>query len=432
MAAYAMMHKHPTLGVDIGFSSIIQGLFYADDVVLLATSIHDLQCITRYFERCITHLGLTINTKVGKSAVLSFNARAHKSIKTLHGTIHPQPYYRYLGIIFTPNLSWKQAYELRREYASTKLHAVIAASKVQQLDNPHLASIVFNAEVMSTLLYGVEIWGWKKLLIWHALHNTFQQMHGSLIRSIMHLPSASDVVLLLESGTWPVMMYAMKRAMLYMSRIIDSSSALLKHIYYMPLSTSTRHHYNALLALLGNPSMDYSFDDTGCTEILNTFFTDVIKHAYAHPDDPLCKTRKRSFFIHYVWNGILHKVPPFYNLQLPFPVIRAGIKARLAFTPFLADDDHTLPFTHRTCPFCSHAPCDGPHIYLQCPKFSVPRLCYLRQHNIPSSSLRELFQTNNPIIYYYFHHIFKMYMEELTQLQRDDHEDANYSGHIVE
>ena len=74
-----------------------------------------------------------------------------------------------------------------------------------------VAATMFNACVLQTLLYGSPICGGDFLSSWDWLKNPFQEMHARTLKPILHLPpSTAHVIIMLESGMYPVMFYAAK------------------------------------------------------------------------------------------------------------------------------------------------------------------------------------------------------------------------------
>ncbi len=104
----------PLVGVQVGTQSLLKAIFYADDIVLLASSSESLQSLVSALEIVCSLLNMYINPAKGTSAVLHFSASPVTPIPDVTcsaGPIHVENKYCYLGIIFSSDLSWDCALE---------------------------------------------------------------------------------------------------------------------------------------------------------------------------------------------------------------------------------------------------------------------------------------------------------------------------------
>ena len=127
-------------------------LAYADDVVLLANSEHDIQRQFNIFQECASHLGMTINLGVGKTEEMRVNVPDDVPLTTtLAGkTVAVVDSYKYLGCML--GQSWELDFARRKKLA----WGVIAEySRVWKSDASFDARKgLFVALVEPILLYG--------------------------------------------------------------------------------------------------------------------------------------------------------------------------------------------------------------------------------------------------------------------------------------
>jgi hypothetical protein len=133
-------------------------LAYADDVVLLANSLHDAQVLLTQFEIAANCFGLQINTKKGKSELLVI---AHPSIRRSlksdlscgAGDIQVTHRYKYLGWIVTDKCTanWQADFAVRTRNAwyVVKRHERVWRASVDD----SVKKALFHALVIPTLTY---------------------------------------------------------------------------------------------------------------------------------------------------------------------------------------------------------------------------------------------------------------------------------------
>ena len=128
----------PQVGLQIGTQSLLKAIFYADDIVLLASSSESLQSLVSALETVCTALNMSINPAKGKSAVLDFSVSPVTPIPSITcsaGPIHVENKYCYLGIIFSSDLSWECALESRSTQAQSKVSDLVRYCRQQRLVN---------------------------------------------------------------------------------------------------------------------------------------------------------------------------------------------------------------------------------------------------------------------------------------------------------
>ena len=97
--------KNTTIGVEMG-AGVLNNLVFADDVVLLANNKGELQALLSIAEKYARTWNFTFNTK--KCKVIVFTKRdAAPEIRLYGECLEVVKEYRYLGVWFDVDLSWK-------------------------------------------------------------------------------------------------------------------------------------------------------------------------------------------------------------------------------------------------------------------------------------------------------------------------------------
>ncbi len=398
-----LRHHHPQLGADIGMAHTLQAIYYADDVVLVAASLAQLQALVSTFNSFCNKLGLAINTKPGKSNVVVFNTtRTYPPLSLPTGVITHASQYTYLGVIFKSNMTWGAARKYRDTLAEAATRNVLSRFRTKDISNMFCACNIFNAQVMAPMLYGCEIWGWEPLNNWHWFRNDFQSRQAKVLRAALRIKSAPNMILMLECGLWPLMMYAGKRMVDFIFQLPYANSDVLDHICDMDNPYHTFNHF-----------FEYTSKYQGMT--LEGYYISLVhqlKQELGHPRDPSCRHIKMASYLHHIWNGQLHARPPFYKLDLSFNTYRTTLHARMHSLNIPAYMDHHKPLSDRICPLCvSRSPYDLYHLLIECPHFAGLRYHYLEANGIHTDSMHALFCSKNFITQHYIHKVLKTFHE---------------------
>ena len=147
-----------------GFGPTLQGiqignLSYADDVALLAESAMELNQMLKRLERYCEENGLIINTEKTKVMVFGYGPIPLDS-KTFHlqgVQLEIVNEFKYLGVIFTPQLTFTKHLEGIIARAKSRIGVVFANSPVKEV-NLDLAKQLFQCYVQPILEYCMIIW----------------------------------------------------------------------------------------------------------------------------------------------------------------------------------------------------------------------------------------------------------------------------------
>jgi hypothetical protein len=265
-----------------------------------------------------------------------------------------------------------------------------------------VACNVFNAQIMAPMLYGCKIWGWEILNSWHWFRNAYQSRQAQVLRAALRIKSAPNMILMLECGLWPLMMYAGKRMTDFIKQLPDANSDVLDHICEMDNQYHTFNHF-------------FQYNDKLDGLSLQDYYTSLVyelKDELKNPRDPACSHIKMASYLHYVWNGMLHMRPHFYKLDLSFSTYRLVLNARMHCLNIPAYMEHHKPLCDRICPLCiGTSPCDLYHLLIECPHFAGLRYHYLEANGIRTNSMHALLCSKNYIPQHYVHKVLKTFYD---------------------
>lgn len=245
----------------------IHTLLYADDIIILAYSLKELQKkINVLFNFCNSH-GLKVN--LNKTKYMIFGKKHDKSKNTpTYGNISIERVkeYVYLGVTFTevPNFyNAKISFFNKVKNASAQLHSLIYRSKMNKFES-HLT--LFNSLVRSTLIYCASIWGLKYL-------HEFENFRIRFLKRLFLLPKVAPAWFLrLELETGNSEIFFLKQIVKFWLRIIllDKKSLVYKcyealkythsntYNWYRDLKTIlTKWNLETLLDLENNEGLEY-------------------------------------------------------------------------------------------------------------------------------------------------------------------------------
>jgi hypothetical protein len=399
----------PNVGVPIGIPPLLKAIFYADDIVLMASSSESLQTLVSALEVVCGSLNMSINPAKGKSAVLDFSINPiipSPSIACSAGPIHVEVSYTYLGIVFSCDLSWDAALEARSSLALSKMADLIRYCRQQRLMNVRVAATMFTSLVLPCLLWGFPVWGASVMTSWGWIVNAFTDMLARCLKEILHLPKGlSHLIVTLESGAYPVMYYAIRRFLRFSKRIPLAQSPLLNALFASNVVGGAFNVWDRVLSIFHCPwqeSLPYSIGE------LTAHFVTLIYALRQDPRDPACPNRKISSYLTWMWPGFVRRRAPLYSLNIPLHVQSTLFRTRLMLGKLPAETLHSVPFLSHLCPCCRQpqVPCDIHHVLLDCPYFAHARAYY----GVPlGTTVRECFNADNVGLYFFVSYVLELF-----------------------
>lgn len=400
-----LKHHVHDCGKYLGLDELLQQICYADDATLLSDTRQQLQRLVTSFQACCDKLYLTINISPGKSGVVTFNHHGRaRAIITTNGDIQNCTQYTHLGVVFHKDGSWQKAYKLRYDKATSCFDALKHDLRVHRLGDIWAASMIFNAKVMSTMLYGVQIWGWDKFQNFDWLQNEWQSLHVRTLKCAMHLPASTpDIPLTIESGMWPMMHYAIARTLRFVEDLHLAKSKWLDHLVSLDLPNGLMSRMRPILHRLSVQEGDQG----PAIDKLTQHFCDLLHILCDDPRSEDVQSRKVASYLAWVWNEGLHQRPKFYDMHLSPADFRLALMARLMMVnvPMFSH----APFQNRKCPLCQSQFGDLQHILLECPHFQETRLSAFQTMDIQNPSMSNLFTSREQQVHEFIARMISLY-----------------------
>ena len=353
-------------------------LLYADDAVLLSFSKVGLKRLLSSFASYCNQNSLSINFE--KSKILVFS----KSWKCFHWKVEGKVIeqvktFRYLGVLFHYKLSWSTHRKHSLALAKNQLSAVSRFHYQKGNQFVPAAIQVFQAKIITQLLYGIPIW----IL---AFNKEVEQICVTFLRRILGIPNSvgfstlyAELGLhLLESRAWITTIKYWLR-LHFRSQSSSLMASLLTDSHCSKWSQSILYKINTLgidINLLAN---------SGETHILQTIkrrIWDIEKQIINARANQICSP---SFL------GLSFPAKSmaqyFANLLNPFHR-RAFMLARMNIFPsaVLAGRYQNIPYEQRVCDCHLGEPESISHILLSCPLFSKQRSLLLGPFSQPNKS----------------------------------------------
>ena len=193
-------------------------LLFADDVILMATSLHGLQKQLDALSRFCLDYGLQVNlvkTKAMRFGSPSILRKAPSIDVMFDGTpIDVVSHFKYLGILFVESGAFKLAVETLRVSALRALHAMKTKCIVLGITDVRLQCRLFDTLVAPILLYGSEIWS-VDVPPSEPLQNGFLKRLLGVCRS-----TPTDIVLA-EFGKYPLKIRSLCSTIMYFYRLLS-------------------------------------------------------------------------------------------------------------------------------------------------------------------------------------------------------------------
>ena len=139
-------------------------LMYADDIANCADTAVNLQSQLNCIERFCKETGMCVNLKKTEIIVFRNRGTLRNYEKLFYGgnPVSTTSVYKYMGILFTPALSWSSA---KSKLANQARKAIFSIKGYQKSFGTftHIDMLkLFDSMIVPILTYGSEIWGFKE------------------------------------------------------------------------------------------------------------------------------------------------------------------------------------------------------------------------------------------------------------------------------
>jgi hypothetical protein len=149
---------------------VINLIFYADDIVLMERSPHDLENQLRILKDFFSNMGMTVNTDKTKAMIIKSNKIPYDTFVYDNNKLEEVTSYKYLGIDIHHKLNWKYSIEKRIIRGWKAYYGIENNCKSVDLWSWDKKKLLFETLVTPVILYGCEVWGcsisresWRKI-----------------------------------------------------------------------------------------------------------------------------------------------------------------------------------------------------------------------------------------------------------------------------
>ena len=369
-------------------------LLYADDTVLLATSVKQFRKILSEYGNYCKLWNIDIN--INKSKLMIFG-RHRKENKYYINDIEIEVVkeYRYLGITFTKNKRFVQTIKENAAKGKRAMYAIITKARTEGLSiscQIHLFKVI----VLPILLYGCEVWGFEDLEI-------IEKVQIDFCRNILKLNKSTQRNLLLsETGLLPVRILVKCRIVKYWIKIMTGKEtkyvrqvvACLHDFYENTEHESKWLHFvynslteNGMYNVILNP---YMYIHKEFTRRLEDQFHQELNQQISNSNrTQFYRAIKETFG----YDDILDEIDP----HLVYYLLK--FKTNNHRLPVETGRWNQTPHNERICTHCSKDVGDEFHYIFNCPLFLESRKKYIKTYFYRHPNMLkagELFQSKNP------------------------------------
>ena len=286
----------------VGDTHLCLGLFFADDLVLMASSEAMLRRMIEIIENWSLKWSLLFN--VEKCGLMKILDSGIGEVRLNNRIVPVVEEYKYLGSIFQQDLEWNMELDRRLEKGRRALFS-IKSFLTNPLWSIRVKKVVFQSLVMSVLLYDMELWkvsmdDMKKLesiILWG-------------MRMILKVGKTTPVEMLwMELRMLPLKFLVLTRKVKYLNKI--QSEMVLREVLDQP-TKGLSYHWNWLTRLSKSCSQIYkvSFRDVRLVvDDWDEFSKGLLERSWENYVDLANKSKKKS--IPFYLKVYQKSLPPF-------------------------------------------------------------------------------------------------------------------------
>ena len=201
-------------------------MLFADDMVVLGKTPHDLQSSLNYLYEYCKKWGLEVNTDKTKIVVFRNRGNLKQDEKWFYDKmlLETVDNFNYLGTVF----NYTGSFSLNNQYVIGKaLKAMnVLIKNIQQYDvTPSIALQLFDSFVSSSLNYSSPLWGFAKC-------KDIERVHLKFCKSILGVKQTTcTTTIYCELGRYPLYVQRYVQIIKYWLKIIRSSNIILSSVY---------------------------------------------------------------------------------------------------------------------------------------------------------------------------------------------------------
>ena len=389
-----MLHEEGHAGQDLHLPSlggeVVPALLYADDLALVSTSAKGLQQQLRLLEQYCARSLLTVNTTKTKVLVFRPPGKLAAAARGTQFTYLGQPVvmtksFKYLGMEFHCTKPFgPTAIGTLAEAGNRAVHAMRRRCVELGIGSPLLHTQLFDALVRPVLSHCCEVWSPQLL---SGMDHAGEALHRGFLRRLLGVrASTPNLLLLAETGRFPLSVFWATLTARYWSRLVDMAPGRLVRqafeaslgLAQQPLPPSLGHAYRPWAAQVADV-----FESLGVAVCLQSpagvSDTDVAAALQSQYTAQLsgAEGSKTTHYYHAVRGGEAapeHWQPAAYLDQVadrPRLVRLAQLRTGSHWLRVETGRWQELERAQRTCPHCGPAAVeDEEHMALHCPQYS--------------------------------------------------------------
>ena len=193
-------------------------LLYADDTVIFAENINDMQTSSNVFHDYCIRWKPTVNMTKTKVVVFGSKGRRHPIFNLFDNILEVTDCYKYLGLCFSKNCTYSLTKKCIKEQANKAMF--LLKSRISNLNLPIDCQLKpFDQTILPILLYGCEIWGLDNCSIIESVYIRV------FLRSILGVKRSTPLYMIYgELGRFPLVIYVKSRMMNYWCRMLNNDN----------------------------------------------------------------------------------------------------------------------------------------------------------------------------------------------------------------
>ena len=358
-------------------------LLFADDVANCAETASKLQQQINIVELFCNNTGMEVNLDKTEIIVFRNGGPLRRYEKWLYGN-HPiktSPLYKYMGLIFTPKLSWNEAHEKLACQAQRALNAIRHYQKPFGYFPIKDFFKIFDTCIQPILCYGSQIWGYQYSSKIESIHNQF-------CRKLLYVRKTTNTCMVLgECGRLPLCITYYTNCIRYWCKLIQMPSYRYPKQCYLMLYSLDNAGRNCWATNVKSLLFRYGFGYSWISQNVGDYklFIKMFRNRLidCHTQDWHDNVNNSSRCHHYSYFKSLLNVERYLLIEMP-------LKHKIALSKFRCSNHNlyieigrhlNIPYNDRLCTAClenniRHIDCEY-HAFFQCCRYTDIRNLYL-------------------------------------------------------
>ncbi|XP_077980235.1 uncharacterized protein LOC144435518 [Glandiceps talaboti] len=355
-------------------------LLYADDVIIFADSVTNLQHLIDILSTFCTKWRMQVNLAKTKAMVFRRGGHLSRFEKWYFdgNVIETVSYYKYLGLLLSSRNNWSKAVSSLAKQASKSMTSLSIARKKLEFVDPNVHFKLFDVMILPILTYGSEFWGYQ-------YYDALEKIQRSWCRKLLGDPTtAANEAVVGECGRLPIYYSTLKRCIKFWLNLLEMPAHRIPRQAYLMLCNLDNMGRNTWATSVKKILYSFGFgfawiaQEVGDKQLfLSTFelrVKDVLKQQWK---ENLGLKPKLRTYIHF--KNLLQSEKYLY-LNCNRQAIRALACLRLSVLPLEIENGRrrNIPPTERFCKICNtNMVEDEYHFLVICPLYNNLRIQYL-------------------------------------------------------